>query len=468
MDEPFSALDALTRGTLQDEVLRLVASAGQTAFMITHDVDEAILLADRILLMTNGPDARVAEVVVNTLPRPRDRATIHRIAGLLRAAQPHRGLPGHPLPHPGRHAPGRAGTGRTVPEVRPAELAASRRQQRERRQDRPGPEDRGRKKEKGWTWAEVAEKLGHAPVWTCAACLGQMSMTPETAEKAGAAVRPRPRTRSPCWPRRPIAARLPTARADRPADLPLLRAGQVYGTTWKEMIHEEFGDGIMSAIDFDMTMERQPDQKGDRVQDDDERQVPALQALLTAAVGGTGRRDTPGPRAGTAAVPSVVGGRQGGGISGLRGCLPTAPLVPRCGASATCTAHHRPRTPLAPTRPDPVRRRAGRRHPARRRGGSARPRTVRRRHRAPRCDGAQQAALRRARHRPARSGGQADLRAVPGHQLPCGPRAVAGRRTVPGAVLPARLPLPPGGGGVRGAGRPGHPRPLLPRPVRLP
>jgi nitrate/nitrite transport system ATP-binding protein len=55
MDEPFSALDALTRGSLQEEVSRLVTEAGQTAFMITHDVDEAILLADRILLMTNGP-----------------------------------------------------------------------------------------------------------------------------------------------------------------------------------------------------------------------------------------------------------------------------------------------------------------------------------------------------------------------------------------------------------------------------
>jgi nitrate/nitrite transport system ATP-binding protein len=81
MDEPFSALDALTRGALQDEVARLVAEARQTAFMITHDVDEAILLADRILLMTNGPDARVAEVVVNTLPKPRNRATLHRLAG---------------------------------------------------------------------------------------------------------------------------------------------------------------------------------------------------------------------------------------------------------------------------------------------------------------------------------------------------------------------------------------------------
>jgi nitrate/nitrite transport system ATP-binding protein len=59
MDEPFSALDALTRGALQDEVARVVTEADQTAFMITHDVDEAILLADRILLMTNGPGARL-------------------------------------------------------------------------------------------------------------------------------------------------------------------------------------------------------------------------------------------------------------------------------------------------------------------------------------------------------------------------------------------------------------------------
>lgn len=81
MDEPFSALDALTRGTLQDEAMRLVSAAGRTAFMITHDVDEAILLADRILLMTNGPDARLAEVVVNPLPRPRRREVLHRQPG---------------------------------------------------------------------------------------------------------------------------------------------------------------------------------------------------------------------------------------------------------------------------------------------------------------------------------------------------------------------------------------------------
>ncbi len=77
LDEPFGALDALTRGTIQDELLRICAETRQTVFMITHDVDEAILLADRILLMSNGPRARVAEVVRNTLPRSRTRATLH-------------------------------------------------------------------------------------------------------------------------------------------------------------------------------------------------------------------------------------------------------------------------------------------------------------------------------------------------------------------------------------------------------
>jgi len=77
LDEPFGALDALTRGTIQDELLRICAATRQTVFMITHDVDEAILLADRILLMSNGPQARVAEVVKNTMARDRQRATLH-------------------------------------------------------------------------------------------------------------------------------------------------------------------------------------------------------------------------------------------------------------------------------------------------------------------------------------------------------------------------------------------------------
>ena len=77
LDEPFGALDALTRGTIQDELLRICAETHQTVFMITHDVDEAILLADKILLMSNGPRARVAEIVENTLPRNRTRAGLH-------------------------------------------------------------------------------------------------------------------------------------------------------------------------------------------------------------------------------------------------------------------------------------------------------------------------------------------------------------------------------------------------------
>jgi nitrate/nitrite transport system ATP-binding protein len=77
LDEPFGALDALTRGTIQDELLRIVQATHQTVFMITHDVDEAILLADKILLMSNGPKARIAEIVRNTMPRERTRLTMH-------------------------------------------------------------------------------------------------------------------------------------------------------------------------------------------------------------------------------------------------------------------------------------------------------------------------------------------------------------------------------------------------------
>lgn len=78
LDEPFGALDALTRGVIQDELLKICKETQQTVFMITHDVDEAILLADKIMLMSNGPHARIAEIVTNTLPNDRKRANIHR------------------------------------------------------------------------------------------------------------------------------------------------------------------------------------------------------------------------------------------------------------------------------------------------------------------------------------------------------------------------------------------------------
>lgn len=76
LDEPFGALDALTRGNIQDELINIWNETKQTIFMITHDVDEAILMADRVLLMSNGPRARVAESVAVDLPRPRNRAEI--------------------------------------------------------------------------------------------------------------------------------------------------------------------------------------------------------------------------------------------------------------------------------------------------------------------------------------------------------------------------------------------------------
>ena len=88
LDEPFGALDALTRATLQDELMRIVAKTGATVLMVTHDVDEAVLLSDRVVMMTNGPAARIGEVLEVTLPRPRARLKLAHDAQFmeLRAA----------------------------------------------------------------------------------------------------------------------------------------------------------------------------------------------------------------------------------------------------------------------------------------------------------------------------------------------------------------------------------------------
>jgi cyanate lyase len=120
------------------------------------------------------------------------------------------------------------------------------------------------KKRKSLTWEEIARALGHTPVWTCAACLGQMSMTGETAEKA-AALFGLDDSEAASLRDIPYRGSLPTAAPTDPLIYRFYELLQVYGTTWKEMIQEEFGDGIMSAIDFDMSLERQPDPKGDRV-----------------------------------------------------------------------------------------------------------------------------------------------------------------------------------------------------------
>ena len=76
LDEPFGALDALTRATLQDELMRIVAQTGATVLMVTHDVDEAVLLSDRVVMMTNGPAARIGEVLEVDLARPRERLSL--------------------------------------------------------------------------------------------------------------------------------------------------------------------------------------------------------------------------------------------------------------------------------------------------------------------------------------------------------------------------------------------------------
>ena len=76
LDEPFAQIDALTRGTIQDELIRMWNDTGVTIFMVTHDVDEAILLSDRILLMSAGPFAEIRETIPITIPRPRTRGTI--------------------------------------------------------------------------------------------------------------------------------------------------------------------------------------------------------------------------------------------------------------------------------------------------------------------------------------------------------------------------------------------------------
>jgi nitrate/nitrite transport system ATP-binding protein len=76
LDEPFGALDALTRAHLQDELLKIVAKTKSTVLMVTHDVDEAVLLSDRIVMMTNGPAATIGDIVEVDLARPRDRLAL--------------------------------------------------------------------------------------------------------------------------------------------------------------------------------------------------------------------------------------------------------------------------------------------------------------------------------------------------------------------------------------------------------
>ena len=87
LDEPFGALDALTRAHLQDSVMQIHAALGNTVLMITHDVDEAVLLSDRIVMMTNGPAAHIGEVLPIALPRPRRRLELVTNPAYLKARE---------------------------------------------------------------------------------------------------------------------------------------------------------------------------------------------------------------------------------------------------------------------------------------------------------------------------------------------------------------------------------------------
>ena len=121
------------------------------------------------------------------------------------------------------------------------------------------------KRLKDLTWEEVTKKVGGASkIVVTAACLGQMKMTKEQAAKA-AKLFGLGKEETLLLQEVPYRGSLAQVPPTDPLIYRFYELVQVYGTTWKELIQEEFGDGIMSAIDFDMSLERQPDQKGDRV-----------------------------------------------------------------------------------------------------------------------------------------------------------------------------------------------------------
>ena len=118
---------------------------------------------------------------------------------------------------------------------------------------------------KGVKWADIAKKLGLSKEWTTAACLGQMTLTKKQADIVGKML-DLPRDAVQLLQVVPYKGSLTTAVPTDPLIYRFYELVSVYGTTFKELIHEEFGDGIMSAIDFKMDMQRQADPNGDRVQ----------------------------------------------------------------------------------------------------------------------------------------------------------------------------------------------------------
>ena len=121
-----------------------------------------------------------------------------------------------------------------------------------------------RRIKKGIRWSGVAKKVGQSKEWTTAACLGQMQMTKKQAETVGKLF-DLPEEAVLLLQTAPYKGSLPTAVPTDPLIYRWYEVVNVYGSTLKELIHEEFGDGIMSAIDFSMDVSREPSEKGDRV-----------------------------------------------------------------------------------------------------------------------------------------------------------------------------------------------------------
>jgi cyanate lyase len=117
---------------------------------------------------------------------------------------------------------------------------------------------------KGIKWADVAQKVGLSKEWTTAACLGQMTLNADQANKI-TEIFSLPNEATAILQVVPYKGSLPTAVPTDPLIYRFYELISVYGTTFKALIHEEFGDGIMSAIDFSMDLQREPDPKGDRV-----------------------------------------------------------------------------------------------------------------------------------------------------------------------------------------------------------
>jgi len=117
---------------------------------------------------------------------------------------------------------------------------------------------------KGLSWAKIAKTVGESKEWTTAALLGHMQMSKQQAEAAGKLLGLPPYAVL-LLQQVPYKGSLPTAVPTDPLIYRFYELVNVYGTTFKELIHEEFGDGIMSAIDFKMDLQREPDPKGDRV-----------------------------------------------------------------------------------------------------------------------------------------------------------------------------------------------------------